>query len=105
MHKKNSFPINAFPNITNAEYGINMYHYENNLTPKQKIILNMLKRGASLLFDMKAKRAIVLQEVIDGVKPLIELSVRMLSALIKQGFIKVQIKDSNRVHYCLNKNF
>ncbi len=105
MHKKNSFPINAFPNLTNAEYSVNMYHYKNNLTPKQKIILNMLKKGASLLFDMKAKRAIVLQELIDGVKPLIELSVRMLSALIKQGFIKVQIKDNNRVQYCLNKSF
>ncbi len=105
MYKKNSFPINAFPNLTNTNYSVNIYHYKKSLTPKQKIILNMLKKGASLLFDMKAKRAIVLQQFIDGVKPLIELSVRMLSALVKQGFIKVQIKDNNKVHYCLNKDF
>lgn len=103
MYKKNSFPINAFPNLTNANYSVNSCLHEKYLTPKQKTILNMLKKGASLLFDTKAKRAIVLQQVIDGVKTLIELSVRMLSALIKQGYIKVQIKDNNRVHYCLSK--
>ncbi|MDI6976569.1 hypothetical protein [Serratia sp. Se-RSBMAAmG] len=105
MYKKNSFPANAFPNLTNAEISVEQYSFQQKLTPKQKSIINMLKKGARLLFDLKAKRAIVLYEYIDGVKKLTELSVRMLSSLIKQGFLKVYVKENGRVHYQLCKPF
>ncbi len=61
----------------------------------------MLKSGARVLFDIKAKRGLV-YTFKSGIKALMEISVRMLSSLVKSGQIIPVAQEGRIVHYALD---
>lgn len=98
--KKTSFPSNPFPYIIN--YDGNLYNTFNytRLTPKQKDIISYLKKGAILILDVSLKKVLV-YEFKKGLHLITKLSIRMLSSLLRMGYIKVGNLDSGKVFFDL----
>jgi len=70
-------------------------------TPQTKfewLLLNWLSTGARVLFDMTKGRAL-LYSFKRGFEELQEISVRMLSQLLKKGLIRCTGKEGTVVHY------
>lgn len=68
------------------------------LTALQRQVLQRLRNGAHLFFDLTAKRAL-LYDFKCGLRTLAELTVRSLAGLVRNGFLRVVQRDGQRVHY------
>lgn len=66
----------------------------------QKNILQSMKKGAQLLFDIEAKRGL-LYSFKKGVEHLAELSIRSLSMMVKEGLLRVLKREGRIIHYAL----
>ena len=80
---------------TNPKKQNNLQEYD---TPAQKNILNHLKKGARLIFDIKEKRGLI-YNFKKGINAILEVTVKMLSDLIKKGYIKIARKEGKVIHY------
>lgn len=100
--KKTSFPSNPFPYIINSDGNLyNTFNYNyTRLTPKQKDIISYLKKGAVLILDVSLKKVLV-YELKKGLHLITKLSIRMLSSLLRMGYIKVGNLDSGKVFFDL----
>lgn len=98
--KKTSFPSNPFPYIINSDGNLyNTFNYTR-LTPRQKDIISYLKKGAMLILDVALKKVLV-YEFKKGLHLITKLSIRMLSSLLRMGYIKVGNLDSGKVFFNL----
>ena len=66
----------------------------------QKKVLDAMRQGARLLFDVDVGRAL-LYGFQRGIEQLAELSVRTLSALVRDGLLQVTRREGRLVHYAL----
>lgn len=86
----NTSPVQSHASVRSAK-----------ITPKQKSILNMISSGARILFDIKAKRAMVYSWS-RGFQMLNEITVRFLASLLRSGQIVRVAQDNNLVHFVKN---
>ena len=68
------------------------------ITQKEKNILSLISSGARILFDIKAKRAMV-YNFSRGFQALSEITVRFLSSLLRTGQIVRVGQNQNLVHF------
>lgn len=68
------------------------------LSRKARKILATLRKGGRILFDMKKGRALVYR-IRQGFEEVAEMTVRMLSMLVKQGYLVVERREGRLVHY------
>lgn len=68
------------------------------LSSTHRQILYWIKKGARVLFDIRAKRAMI-YTFDQGFKTLSEITVRCLSTLLKSGHLAFMAKQDHLVHY------
>ena len=67
-------------------------------TKQLRRLSELIEKGARVLLDMKTKRAL-LYDFSQGIRTICEISVRMLSSLLKKGDIAPVAQHQHIIHY------
>lgn len=71
-------------------------------TKKVKQLSKLIEQGARVLLDIKAKRALI-YDFAQGLRMVCEISIRMLSSLLKTGQVIPVSKQQHLVHYAFKE--
>jgi hypothetical protein len=93
-------PLHPFPRLVAPSDLAPPREARAHLSQAQRRVVERLGPGSLVLFDIKAKRALVLNAR-QGLRQLAELTVRMLSDLVRLGWLRVMGREGRLVHYAL----
>jgi hypothetical protein len=97
--QRRSYPQHPFPLITVAGGDPRLeFPQDHRLSKQQQWLLNHIRQGARILFDMTQKRAL-LYSFKRGVEHLAEITIRALSGLLKTGLLAPTARDGRLIHY------
>lgn len=97
--QRRSYPQHPFPLISAVSSDQQIeFANDKRLSKQQQWLLDHIKRGAKILFDMTQKRAL-LYSFRRGVEHLAEITIRSLSGLLKAGFLAPTARDGRLIHY------
>lgn len=93
-------PLHPFPRLVAPADLAPPRETPTHLSQAQRRILELLGPGSLVLFDIKAKRALILNAR-QGLRQLAEFTVRMLSDLVRLGWLRVTGREGRLVQYAL----
>lgn len=96
-------PLHPFPHLVPADAVLERSESpvaDGALSQAQRQVITRLRQGGRVLFDMEAGRALV-YSARQGLRQWLELSVRALAHLVRQGWLVMVGREGRLVHYAL----
>lgn len=104
MRTKRPYPRHAFPELIPTYSNLTISnHTLQEHSKKTKEIISTLKNGARVLFDMKKGRGFIYRFE-QGIKIIMELTTRILSSLVKNGYLTLFEKQGETAHFAPSPN-
>lgn len=97
MVNKKPRPLHPFPLLIQ---GVSSHEKICPVTSAERNILSLLHRGNKIVFDIHQKRGLVYR-FCRGIETIMEISVRMLSSLIRKGEVIPVGREGRLVHFAL----
>lgn len=95
--KKNVRPQHPFPLIVNGSCSPSQHSA---MTSAERSVVDLLEQGNRIVFDIQQKRGLVYR-FCRGIETVMEITVRMLAALIKKGSVIPVAREGRLVHFAL----
>lgn len=98
MVNKKPRPLHPFPLLVQGSYS---HDTSRPITTAERNVLELLHRGNKIVFDISQKRGLVYR-FCRGIETIMEISVRMLSSLVRKGEVVPVGRDGRLVHFALS---
>ncbi len=97
MVNKKARPLHPFPLLIQ---GVCSHDSISPITTAERNVLTLLRRGNKIIFDIHQKRGLVYR-FCRGIETIMEISVRMLSSLVRRGEVVPVGREGRLVHFAL----